>query len=244
MWGLIIFAVLAVYIFMKRAQLLAVFARLKWQKGDTDKALRLFELAEKSGNMGAENRLMYGYALLRLGHFGQAREMLTLASMSAAKVPVKKRIKAMLALVEWKEGNISQAIEMLEEVIEDFKTSAVYQDLGLMYILNGDKEKALKFNLEAYDYNSDDLVITDNLAEAYVLCGEKEKAVEIYEKLLEKEPHFPEAYYGYGMLLIDMGERERGLDLIKQSLDKRFSALSVKSREQVQQLLDSYSCGA
>lgn len=240
MWALIAFAVLVIYIVVKRSSLMAVWGKFQWQRGNEADALKCFERAEKLGNMGVENSVMYGYLLLRAGHFEKAREVLTLASMSTSKPQLKMRIKAMLALVEWKDCNIEQATEMLEEVIGNYKNTAVYQDLGLMYILSGDREKAMSFNLEAYEFNSDDMVILDNLAEAYALCGETEKAAETYEKLLEKEPHFPEAYYGYGMLLIDRGERERGIDLIKQSLDKRFSALSVKSREQVQQLLESY----
>ena len=240
MLGYIISIVLIVYIIVKRGQLVAVWAKIRWQKGDNEGALKTFALADRIGNIGAENRLTYGYILLRPGQIDRARERLTKAPSPPPKAPLKKRIKSMLALVEWKQGNIPLAIEMLEEVIEDFKTTSVYQDLGLMYILSGDKEKALRFNLEAYEFNSDDMVIMDNLAEAYVLCGDIEKAAETYEKLLEKEPHFPEAYYGYGILLINTGDRERGLELIEQSLDKRFSALSVKSREQVAQLLEEY----
>ena len=243
MWALIIFAIFVIYIIVKRSSLMAVWGKLQWQRGNEADALKCFKCAEKIGNMGVDNSIMYGYLLLRAGDFEKAREVLTLASMSTAKEPLRKRIKSMLALVEWKEDNIDQSIEMLEEVIDGYKNTAVYQDLGLMYILKGDRENAMRFNLEAYEFNSDDMVILDNLAETYALCGEIEKAAETYEKLLEKEPHFPEAYYGYGMLLIDRGERERGIDLIKQSLDKRFSALSVKTREQVQQLLESYMQG-
>ena len=106
-----------------------------------------------------------------------------------------------------------------------------------MYILSGDKQKALEYNKEAYEYNSDDLVITDNMAEAYALCGDYTHAAELYETLLEKEAHFPEPYYGYGLLLIDRGERERGIELIRESLGKRFTFLSVKSRAEVEEIL-------
>ena len=234
---LILLIVSVLILITKRAELVAAAAKLMWQRGNLEKSLSLFAAADKIGTLGAGNLMLYGYILLRTGDCDGARTVLTRASMSAAKPPLKKRIKSMLALVEWKSGNLDLAIEMLEEVIADFKTSMIYQDLGLLYILSGDREKTLSFNKEAYDYNSDDLVITDNMAEAYALCGENEKAAEIYEKLLEKEPHFPEAYYGYGLLLIEMGERERGIELIRQSLDKRFSFLSVKTKDEVLSML-------
>ena len=234
---IIIAAVLLIYLIAKRAELVAAWGRVRFQRGDTDKALKMFERADKLGTLKADNLMFYGYILLRTGHLAEARTVLTRASMSAAKPALKKRIKTMLALVEWKEGNINQAIEDLEEIIEDFKSTAVYQDLGLLYVLSGNRERALEFNLEAYDYNADDMVIADNLAEAYVLCGEDEKAAEIYEALLEKKPHFPEAYYGYGRLLIKRGERPRGIELIRESLDKRFSYLSVMSKAEVEEML-------
>jgi len=129
---------------------------------------------------------------------------------------------------------------MLEEVISKFKNTSIYQDLGLLYTLKGDKEKALSFNKEAYDFNSDDHVIMDNLAEAYALCGEVEKSEEIYKDLLGKEPRFAEAYWGYGELLIKKGEKEKGLELMRKSLEKRITFLSILQKEEIEELIKKY----
>ena len=120
----------------------------------------------------------------------------------------------------------------------DFKTTNLYQNLGLMYVIKGDARRALDFNKEAFEYNSDDMIIMDNLAESYALYGDTEKASELYEKLLEKEPHFPEPYYGYGQLLIKNGQKERGLELIEKSLEKKFTFLSVLQKEDVKKMLE------
>lgn len=238
---LIIPLIALIYLFVKRADIIAVFAKNAFRKGDMKKASALFEKAEKAGSLSVSNQMFYGYLLLRCGKLEKARITLAKASMMPAKPALKNRIKAMRALVTWKEGDIKEAISSLEELIAEFKNSAVYQDLGLLYILDGNKEKALSFNLEAYDYNSDDLVIKDNLAEAYALCGDIENAERIYKELLELDPHFPEAYYGYGLLLVKKGEKQKGLELIKQSLDKRFSFLSVMQKEEVEALYNKYS---
>jgi len=223
-----------------RSDVIALLSRMQWKKGNTTKALKGFAFADKIGKMSAENLMYYGFIALRDGQLELARTMLNRASMSNPKPVLKKKIKSMLALVCWKEGDIDLAIEMLEDIISEVKTTEIYQDLGLMYILKGDKEKALEFNREAYEYNSDNLGIMDNLAESYALCGDIEKASEIYEELLEKEPHFPEPYYSYGMLLIEKGERERGIELIEESLDKRFTFLSVKTQQEVEGILEQY----
>ena len=111
-----------------------------------------------------------------------------------------------------------------------------------MYNLTGDYEKALKFNQEAYDYNSDDNIIADNLADTYSLMGELEEAAKIYEELLSRdpEPRFPEAYYGYGEVLIKLGQKERGIELIEKSLTKPFSFLSLRPKEDIEKMLEQY----
>lgn len=230
-----------ILVIVLRSDILGVFAKIQWQKGNTKKALKTFAFAEKIGKLCPDNKFVYGYIALRYGDIDLARQVLTNASMSNPKPPVKKRIKSMLALIEWKENNLPMAIEMLEEVIEDFKSTEVYQALGLMYILSDDAEKALEFNIEATEYNPDDLGIMDNLAQSYYLCGNKEKTIEIYEELLKKEPRFPEAYYEFGTILIENGERERGIKLIEESLSKRFTFLSTKTKEEVEKLLKQYT---
>lgn len=232
--------VLAVILFIKRGSIIASVAKIQHSKGDTKKAIELFRLAEKVGKLNIGDKMYFGYLLLRSGNLEDARTTLAMASMMYGKEPIKNRIKAVRALVYWKEGNLDDAIDTLENLIEDFKTTSVYQNLGLFYVLKGNKEKALDFNLEAYDYNCDDLVIMDNLAEAYALCEMFDEAEDMYKKLLEKEPHFPEAYYGYGLLLIQKGEKEKGLSLMKESLDKRFSYLSVMQKEDVEDLIKKY----
>ncbi|MBR2916455.1 MAG: tetratricopeptide repeat protein, partial [Clostridia bacterium] len=204
-------------------------------KGKTDKALRLYNLADKLGGMNYHSKIGYGYFLLKNAYLREARaEFVKLSMNPKLKDDQKQQVKSLLALVTWKEGQIDDAIEMLQETMESYVTSMVYQSLGLLYIIKKDKEKALPFCLEAYEYNSDDNVIMDNLAEAYVLMGETEKAMKTYEELLKREPHFPDAYYGYGMLLIQDGKRREGLSYLEKALDKKFSFLSALPRERVE----------
>lgn len=236
----LVFVILAA-ILIKRSEILGVYARLCFQKGESERAVKYFALANRIGRLKPMSLMYYGYILLRMGDVGTAEAVLTRASLKAKKTSEKKRIKSMLSLTAWKNGDLDSAIEMMEDAISDYKITSFYQNLGLMYNIKGDVKKALDFNLEAYDYNSDDLVILDNLAEAYALSGKTEKAVSLYEKILEKEPHFPEPYYGYGLLLIELGSKEKGLEYIRRSLNKRFSFLSVKTKEDIERLLEEKS---
>lgn len=230
-------AAVLIYLVFKRADLCAAIAQIMYGRGHYDKAVKLFDIADKIGNLSSSNKAQLGYYHLRRGELAAARHHLVEASFSSKNKPaMKNSIKSMLALVTWKEGDLDTAIEMMEEIPVEQYNSIMYQNLGLLYILHGDKEKALEFNLKGHDYNEDDKVIMDNLAETYALNEDYEKAAETYEKLLETEPHFPEAYYGYGFLLLKLNrEKERALELIKTSLDKRYSFLSLMQREEVEQ---------
>ncbi len=236
-WFFLISGVLLIWILIKRANILGLLATINFTKGKTKEAIKLFEAAEKIGKLSPGNKMNYGYIILREGKSEKAKTILTEASMSAQKPSLKRQIKSILALSVWKSGDLDSAIEMMEEVMGEFKISTGYQNLGLMYILKGDREKALKFNLEAYDYNPDDLVIADNLAESYALCGQLDKAKDLYEVILEKNPGFPEPYYNYGQILVEEGKQKKGVELIEKSLDKRFSFLSVKTKEDIEKML-------
>lgn len=243
LWRIILCAVLIALVVM-RGNIAALLGKIKFAKGDTAGALKVLSIADKIGNMNAANKELYGYVLLREGYPDKAEVQLrSVLPMTKRESAARYKLKNLLALAYWKQGNLDEAIEELEEVTDaGYKTTQIYQNLGILYNLAEDRQKGIKFNLEAKEYDSDDHIILDNLADAYALNGEYDKAAEIYESLMEMDPkpRFPEAYYGYGKVLINLGETEKGLKLIEESLDKPFSYLSVKSRDEVKQMLEEY----
>ena len=240
----IILCVILIFIVIKRADLVASFARVKYQKRQYQEALKIFKIADKVGNLSVGNKVTLGYVCLRCGELSEARKHLQLCSTLTKRDSADRyQVRNLLALVSWKEGNLEDAIEELEDVLDSgYKNTVIYQNLGIFYNLSDDKEKALNFNLEAYDYNADDHIICDNLADAYAKAGQYEKAAEVYEELISKEPEprFPEAYYGYGETLIKLGRKDEGVAMIEKSFTKPFSYLSIKSKEEVEELCQSY----
>lgn len=236
--------VLLVIIIFKRAGIVALFAKQKYAKGDYDGALKIFNIADKVGNLGVGDKILYGYNCLRCGQLAAAKKVFSDAYMlTKPKTADRYRIMSLQALVAWKDNDLELAVDKLEEIYNaDYKNTIIYQNLGIMYNLTGDYEKALKFNQEAYDYNSDDNIIADNLADTYSLMGELDEAAKIYEELLSRdpEPRFPEAYYGYGEVLIKLGQKERGIELIEKSLTKPFSFLSLRPKEDIEKMLEQY----
>lgn len=242
LWRIIVIVVL-IFLVIKRADIVAVFAKTRYSQKQYPKAMKLFKLADRIGNLNINNKMLLGYVCLRCGELEDARKHLNLCkSMMRRDSKERFQIKNLLALVSWKEGNLAEAIEELEEIVAaDYKNTQIYQNLGILYNLSDATEKALKFNLEAYDYNSDDLIICDNLADTYAIRGEYETSAKYYAEMMERDPkpHFPEAYYGYGKVLIALGKKEEGLAMIKESLEKPFSYLSIRPKEEIEELYRS-----
>jgi tetratricopeptide (TPR) repeat protein len=113
-----------------------------------------------------------------------------------------------------------------------------YGNLGLMYILGGDLDKALDFALEAYDYNDSDNAIADNLGEVYFLRGEYDKADEVYKALMERSPKTPTPYYNYGRVLAAKGDTEGAEDYFTRAQRFKFNNLTCVSREDVDRELE------
>lgn len=242
-WKTLLFAFL-ILIIVKRAAVVALFAKYKYSKGDYYGALKIFKIANVVGNLGIGDKILYGYNCLRCGELDMADKVFQQAYMITKPESADKfRIRSLQALVAWKEGDIDLAIEYLESVYDaNYKTTTIYQNLGIMYNLKGDYEKALNFNKEAYEYNSDDNILVDNLADTYLLMENYDEAIKLFEELMscEPEPRFPEAYYAYGEALIKTGKKEEGIEMIEKSLTKPFSFLSLKQENEIEEMLEKY----
>ncbi len=236
----LILALVLIFLFVKRGDLVAFIAFISYNKREYPKAMKLYQLANKIGPLSMKNQQLLGYVCLRCGELEDARRHLQLCStMTKRGSAARYQVRNLLALVSWKEGNLDEAIEMLEDILEDgYHNSTVYENLGIMYNLAGDLDKALEFNLKAYDFNSDAPIICDNLAETYAKRGEYEKAAEHYKALVEQEPRFPEAYYGYGEVLLALGRKDEAISMIEIALEKPFSYLSIRPKEYVEELLE------
>lgn len=146
-------------------------------------------------------------------------------------------LKSNMALVQWKKGNLDEAINTLEEVIKKYETSNIYGSLGYMLIQKGDLDKALEFNLKASEYNSSNAIIMDNLGQTYYLRGNYDKATEIYENIMETNPTFPDAYYNYALVLKARKEYSKAIEIAKKALNYQLSFLSTITRQQIDSLI-------
>jgi len=213
-------------------------AQTEYNKGNLKMAEKWFKKATESKKAGTDVLVNYGFVLFKEGKLKEAEEILLEAVDKSKNKDEKNLAKSNLALIVWKKGELDKAYEMLKEVIAEYKNTAVYGSLGYLAIEKGDLDEALEINLEAYEYNSDNAIIQDNLAHLYHLRGEMDKAGELFDKLIQKEPHFPEAYYDYGKYLEDAGDIQKARDMYRKALSCKFNFNNTITKEQVQNALD------
>lgn len=204
----------------------AVSGSKAYNKGDMEKALRLFKKASESRNTKPNIISSYGFLLLRNGNMEEAENYLVRASEEVDRDPRLKQSTILnLAILRWKQGRFDEAIEMVEKSKEEYKNTGVYQILGYLLMSSGNLEKSLALNTEAYEFNKSDNVIADNLAETYYFLGERDKAEAIYEEISDTVK-FPEALYYYGMILWDKGEWHKANEMFERATKLKASFLS------------------
>ncbi len=219
---------------------LAKFNYLK----DNEKAFSYMEKAYKTHRLQPEHMIYYAYLCIREGRLDKAERLLN-AVLAYKRTPeIRYTAKTNYALLLWKQDKLDEATETLWEVYENYKNTVVYGNLGYFLILQGKFEDALKFNLEAYDYNSSNEVIIDNLAQSYYSLGDYENSAKYYEELMEKEPKFPVPYYNYAKTLKAMGKTGEALRAATQALEYDFTFLAAVSREEVIRFKEELSSSA
>ncbi len=232
--------------FVLRADLMSTYAQYVYTK-DHGKAFLWFERALKTGKMRPQTTLMYAYMLIRDGVLDKSERLIN-KTMFMFKDKLESKYTGAshlnLSIIKWKRGQLTDAIEELEEVYASgFRSTVMYGTLGTYYLLNGQYAKALEFNKEALEYNDSDHIIRDNLALNYYHCGNISAADEIYDELMDEDPTFIEPYYNYGMVLEHMGEYEAAMANYKKALTITVKFLSTISHEQVQAAIDRLSAG-
>lgn len=217
----------------------ALKASSAYRKGNVEETIAWLDKAYKTGSAKANVVTTYGYMLLKHGKLEEAIKIFD-EQLASKKLSKNERAdtKSNYALALWKKGQLDEAISLFEEIIANYKNTNIYGSLGYLYNLKGDIEKALKFNLEAYDYNNSNGVILDNLGQAYYLIGDFENANEVFKKLMTLNPKFPEAFYDYALVFEKLGNKEKCIEKLRNALLYKPNFLSAITIEDIESKLE------
>ncbi len=230
--------ILLVLIIWKFAALCTFLGNVQYQKGEIESAFSWFERAQKRG-MTSNQKITYAYYLLREGKAEQSERLLKEVIMSVSNPQMKNLAKANYATLLIRTDRVEEAVEELEEILPYFKNTTVYGSLGYAYILSGDLEKAKTFNQEAYEYNSENTIILDNMIQLYDKLSDYETAYTYVQKQLEKKPGFIEAYYNIAKVEKALGKIEDAKEHLEYALSLRVTFLSSVNHEDVKALLET-----
>ncbi|NOU91698.1 tetratricopeptide repeat protein [Paenibacillus sp. LMG 31456] len=239
-YGLAGVAVVAgIIIYWLRGNYYVLQANIRYGKKDLRGALDYYGRAYKA-NRNSGFAISQAFVLLKLGEIEQAEKLLSQIMQRKMSRNNEMTAKINYSIALWKLGKHAEAVAMLEEILPTFKNSIVYGNLGLYYLMMNDLDKALEFNLEAYEYTDSDKTILDNLGFNYYLLGRYSEAKEIYEKLMLLNPAFPEAYYYYALTLSELGDQASALKLMEQGLSYEPSMITTLTRDMIEEKLEEW----
>lgn len=222
------------------ATLKARKAATLYSKGDVDGAVQLYQEAFSEGLTDVRALLTYSVILIRQGKFQEARELLVKIQKYPMTDDAKSQLFVNYASCVYKMGEVHKGIDLLERQHQKSPCGMIYQTLGYLYVEAGETEKALNFNLEAYDYDDEDPITLDNLGQTYYrLLNDKEKAKEYFEKAIEVKPGQIDTLYFLAQYDLEAGDKEAAKAKLEKALEGRFSPLNHASREKVEELLKS-----
>lgn len=209
------------------------------QKGMIQEAMTEYERLYQSGYISATYMLPYSILLLKKGgqeNYGKVKEILKKAEKAPDLSPDKRtQLLMYYAVAQYKMGEMEKAIHLLEAAHQKSPCGNTYGALGFLYIQAGDAEKALPFNQAAVEYDDEDPVALDNLAQTYYrLLDDKETAKPYFEKALEFKEGQIDTLYFLSRYDLEAGNRQAALEKLEKAANGNFSPLNYVTKEQVE----------
>ena len=230
--------------------LVLVFGILKWYpefcitkakrvyRKDPEKALRWFARAEKF-RLNIKQMEIYAYYLMREGKVEKSEEIYQKLLKAPLNPQLRLKVRSEYAVLLTKTNRVDEAIEELEDVAVHYTNTTTYGSLGYCYLLKDSVRKAVNFNKEAYDFNSDDPVILDNMTQLYIKLGDYEKAKKYADEMIEKKPYFAEAYYDSAYVYLMLGDTDRAKELIEDAICCNITFMSTVKAEEIESLSEA-----
>lgn len=236
--GVIIFLALFGYvIYSKRSLLISSSADTAYKKNDFQKSFELYEKAMATPGCPPMVKVIYAYRLIHSGESEKCATILKTLDPEKMNQNEKFNYDATRALSIWKQGNLQEAINIFENVAAQKESLLIYETLGYLLLCSRDYEKALEFNLKAYEFSSSSDLIKDNLAASYYYLGYHKKAAKIYKELIENHATFPEPYYYYALILNEREKYKAALKYLYLGLEKKESHLSELKHSNLQYMI-------
>ena len=215
-------------------------------------ALRLYEEAANGGKLAANHDLAYAMLLMREGQMDKAKaRMLELSKDKTLSKDYWFQLRIQYALYQWKIGEIDKAMETMGRAAAYRVNGNVYSTMGMFWVdkarETGEFEEALKYNMEAFDYDDEDGATLDNLGQLYEAMAEAEqdkakaaeymdKAFDFYKKAHAAKPRQITTLYYLARMLHRRGEDDKARKVLSIKDTLYYSAMCPVTKDMMEEL--------
>ncbi|NET01300.1 MAG: tetratricopeptide repeat protein [Sphaerospermopsis sp. SIO1G2] len=116
------------------------------------------------------------------------------------------------------EGDYTEAIALLNQLIDSDQNAIDYNNRGLVFFQSGDHEQALRDYNTAIELNPHLATVYNNRANCYAADGDLIAALADYDQALDLHPHYVRAWINRGITLRDLGEYSAAIDNFETAL--------------------------
>lgn len=106
-----------------------------------------------------------------------------------------------------------------EDRVTESKTGEIAKNIALIYIQQGEDDKAIAAIEAAKVANPDDISLLQSEADMYYRLGDKAKYKELMEGIIEKDPKNPTLYYNLGVTSFEIGDIDAAVSYYKKALE-------------------------
>lgn len=240
--GIGVIALLVIYgIYHFLPSFYATKGNMAYAAGDEDASREWYKKAYNTGRTNVKTKSSYAYILLRTGYADEAEKVLDPIIRVKGLDPEKKNIaKQQRCMVYYKQGRIDEALSEAMELYESgYRTSNLYGMIGYFKLLHNDPlEETLAVCEEAYDYNSDNRDILDNLSICYYRLSRFEDAERISDEMMTKEDysHFIEGNYHGAQIAVKLGKYDKAEKYLDRISECKRSGMTTITEEEIEKL--------
>lgn len=206
------------------------------RRGDLVHAEEEYRKAIAAGDRDPSRFLSFGVLLLQEGNLQEGIEILTRALQFPMDDRTKASVRTNRALGYLLNGQSAKALAALEDLHENYRCAQVYQALGYAYIKTEQYDKALPYCLEALDYDDQDTVILDNLAQLYIALERWEDAQDILNRAFAIREKQADMLYHQALCDLHRQDREHALLHVRDALECPINALNDVSRDTLEKM--------
>lgn len=187
---------------------------------------------------------IYNFSIINLqnGNAEKALECLETARKLNKKVLYEKLIILGMSSCYWKLNELDKAIEILEELRNNYEyiSPDALATLGYFYILKKDYEKAMDLSKKALNENQVYSSAWDNIGQIYFFQKDYENAKTNFLKSIECNPNSVDSLYYLGLLEEINNNNQEAEKYFNQALNCRITALNTISNKDLEEKINKY----